>query len=72
MKQTLRDFINKLEQLAKEHGDNIPVCTYDEYTANEGWEYKEGDLYLEAYACYKEFDEDDVAEGVPAKLILIR
>lgn len=71
MKQTLRAFINELEQIAKEYGDNIPVCVYDDYTANEGWNHKEGDYYLRADVTYMEADEDEIEEGVPEKYVLI-
>lgn len=51
---TIREMIEQLEAMAKEHGDDARVCTYDEYTANEGWGYKEEDLYLDAEVEYDE------------------
>lgn len=41
---TITELINKLEQLKAQEGD-IRVCVYDEYTANEGWDFEEEDLY---------------------------
>lgn len=38
--------IAKLEELAAQHGDDAKVVMYDEYTANEGWGYKEEDLWV--------------------------
>jgi hypothetical protein len=70
--KTVREFIEELEVLAKKYGDDMPVCLYDDYTADEGYDYKLGELYLipepNAYAP----DEDEVEEGAPAKCILIR
>lgn len=41
---TITELINKLEQLKAQEGD-IRVCVFDEYTANEGWDFEEEDLY---------------------------
>ena len=43
---TIREMIEKLEEMAKVHGDDKPVCTYDAYLANEGWDYEQKDLYM--------------------------
>lgn len=51
---TIREMIERLEAMAQEHGDDMRVCIYDEYTANEGWGYKEEDLYLDAEVEYNE------------------
>lgn len=51
---TIREMIQALEALAQEHGDDMRVCVYDEYTANEGWGHNAEDLYLPAEAEYHE------------------
>lgn len=71
-RKTIKEFIDELQVLAKEYGEDIPVCVYDEYTANEGWDYTEGDLYGKATAEMYEPFEEDVEDGAPAKCILIR
>ena len=43
---TIREMIEKLEEMAKVHGDDKPVCTYDNYLENEGWDYEQKDLYM--------------------------
>ena len=45
---TIREMIAKLEELAAQHGDDVKVVMYDEYTANEDWEYEEEDLWIPA------------------------
>lgn len=52
MKMTIREMINELEAMAQEHGDDMRVCIYDDYAANEGWDLEEEDLYLDAEAAY--------------------
>lgn len=49
---TIREMIAKLEELAAQHGDDIKVVMYDEYTANEGWGYKEEDLWKTVSCCF--------------------
>lgn len=51
---TLKEMIAKLQKLAKEYGENTEVYIYDEYTANEGWDYEEQDLICPAGAWYNE------------------
>jgi hypothetical protein len=43
---TIREMIEKLEEMAKVHGDDKPVCTYDAYLEAEGWDYEQKDLYM--------------------------
>lgn len=49
---TIREMIAKLEELAAQHGDDIKVVMYDEYTAEEGWDYKEEDLWVPVDCCF--------------------
>jgi len=49
---TISEMIKKLEALKAKYGD-LRVTVYDDYTANEGWDYKNEDLWLTADA---EFD----------------
>ena len=44
---TITELIKKLEEIKNKEG-NIRVCVYDEYTASEGWDYQEEDLYQDA------------------------
>jgi hypothetical protein len=44
-KMTIRELITTLEGLAETHGEETLVAVYDDYTANEGWDYEEEDLY---------------------------
>mgnify|MGYP003291496271 CR=1 FL=1 len=43
---TIRELITILEGLAETHGEDTRVAVYDDYTAAEGWDYEEEDLYL--------------------------
>lgn len=54
-KTTLHKLIEQLQALEQIHGGNTLVATYDEYTASEGWDYEEEDLYLDVEPT---FDED--------------
>jgi hypothetical protein len=49
---TIRKMIERLEELAQQYGDDMRVCVYDDYTANEGWDFEEEDLYTDARAKY--------------------
>ena len=44
---TISEMIEKLKAILVTEGD-IRVTVYDEYTANEGWDYEESDLWLDA------------------------
>ena len=44
-KMTIRELISTLEGLAETHGEDTLVAVYDDYTASEGWDYEEEDLY---------------------------
>ena len=69
--KTLANLIAELNALAKKYGDNIPVFVYDEYLANEGWDYETIDLYQAPRAQYVDADEEDIKEGVPKNYIQI-
>ena len=49
---TIREMITTLEGLAEKYGEDTRCTVYDEYTANEGWGYKEKDLYTDASPAY--------------------
>jgi hypothetical protein len=49
---TIRKMIERLEELAQQYGDDMRVCVYDDYAANEGWGLEEEDLYTDARAKY--------------------
>lgn len=66
---TITEMIKKLEALKKEHGD-LRVTVYDEYTANEGWDYKYEDLWITADAVIDTVEDDD--ENEIEKVILIK
>jgi len=42
---TVKEMIKKLQELEAQGLGDIRVVIYDEYTANEGWDYTEDDLY---------------------------
>ena len=44
---TISKMIEKLNAILATEGD-IRVTVYDDYTANEGWDYEESDLWLDA------------------------
>ena len=46
-KTTLHELIEQLQALEKIHGGDTLVAKYDDYTASEGWDYEEEDLYLD-------------------------
>ena len=47
---TISKMIEKLNAILATEGD-IRVTVYDEYTAEEGWDYEECDLWLDAVPC---------------------
>ena len=51
---TIREMIAKLEELAEQYGDDTRCTVYDEYTACEGWDFEEEDLYNDPRATYDE------------------
>lgn len=51
---TIREMITALEALAAQHGDDTRCTVYDDYTANEGWDFEEEDLYLDADPMFDE------------------
>jgi hypothetical protein len=53
-KMTIREMITALEGLAAQYGDDTRCTVYDEYTACEGWDFEEEDLYLDASPDYDE------------------
>lgn len=59
---TIREMITALEGLAEQYGEDTRCTVYDDYTASEGWDFEEEDLYIDAAP---RFDED-------MKVILIR
>lgn len=69
--KTVKELITDLQKLAEQYGDDMPVCVYDDYTANEGYNFTEGDLYMPAKADIYEPEEYEVADGAPEKCIMI-
>jgi hypothetical protein len=53
-KMTIREMITELERLAAQYGEDTRCTVYDEYTACEGWDYEEEDLYIDAEPNYDE------------------
>jgi hypothetical protein len=51
---TIREMITELEALATQYGDDTHCTVYDEYTAAEGWDFEEEDLYLDASPMFDE------------------
>ena len=49
---TIRELIKALEAQAAVHGEDTPVVVFDEYTAAEGWDYEEDDLWQSASTRY--------------------
>ena len=45
---TVKEMIKKLQELEAQGLGDTRVVVYDEYTANEGWDYEEDDLYVTA------------------------
>lgn len=59
----ISEFIKELEEIKKEEGD-LRVTVFDEYTANEGWDYEYEDLWTNACICVELVeDEDDEEEN---------
>lgn len=60
----ISEFIKELEEIKEREGD-LRVTVFDEYTANEGWDYNYEDLWTNACICVelvKDEDEDDEEE----------
>lgn len=51
---TIREMIAKLEELAAQYGEDTRCAVYDEYTACEGWDFEEEDLYNDPRTAYDE------------------
>ena len=49
---TIREMITALEGFAAQYGDDTRCTVYDEYTAEEGWDFEEEDLYIDASPIY--------------------
>lgn len=54
----ISEMIKVLEQIMATEGD-LRVTTYDEYTANEGWDYESQDLWRDAHASVDMVTDDD-------------
>ena len=54
----ISEMIKALEELKEQYGD-IRVTVFDEYTANEGWDYKNEDLWLDAEPMVDKVTDDD-------------
>lgn len=55
---TITEIITRLEEIRKTEGD-IRVTVYDEYTANEGWDYATEDLWVNARPVVDMVRDDD-------------
>lgn len=51
---TIKEMITALEKLAEQYGEDTRCTVYDDYTAAEGWDYEETDLYLDSVPRYEE------------------
>ena len=58
---TITEMIKKLEAIRAIEGD-IRVTVYDEYTANEGWDYKKEELWDNAVPIVDMVRDDDDKE----------
>lgn len=58
---TITEMIKKLEAIREVEGD-IRVTVYDEYTANEGWDYNHEELWLDAEPIVDMVTDDDDKE----------
>lgn len=57
----ISEMIKALEQIMATEGD-LRVTTYDEYTANEGWDYESQDLWRDARPFVEMVTDDDDTE----------
>lgn len=59
------EMIKKLEELKEQYGD-IRVTVYDDYKAEEGWDYKNEELWLDAEPIIDDVidDNDNIVEQV--------
>ena len=65
----ISELIKRLEEIKNKEGD-LRVTIFDEYTANEGWDYETQDLWQNICPCV-EFVEDDEDNQVE-KVVCIR
>lgn len=65
----ISELIKRLEEIKNKEGD-LRVTIFDEYTANEGWDYENQDLWQDICPCV-EFVEDDEDNQVE-KVVCIR
>lgn len=65
----ISEMIKKLEELKEQHGD-IRVTVYDDYKAEEGWDYKNEDLWIDAEPMIDKVTDDD--DNELEQVILIR
>jgi len=54
----ISEMIKVLEQIMATEGD-LRVACFDEYMANEGWDYEAQDLYPDAHASVDMVTDDD-------------
>lgn len=57
----ISEVIKELENILAREGD-LRVAVYDDYTAAEGWDYKEEDLWLDTCPCVNTVCDDNGKE----------
>lgn len=61
VRMKISEVIKELEKILATEGD-LRVTVYDEYTAAEGWDYKNEDLWLDTSPCVTTvYDDNDKA-----------
>lgn len=65
----LSEMIKKLQAIYDEKGD-LRVTIYDDYTANEGWDYKNEELWCDCEPVLDMVEDDD--ENEVEEVVLIR
>lgn len=68
---TIREFINNLEVLAQECGDETEITVFDSYADSEGWNSTASDVYNTPFAQHIKTDEDDFEDGSSFEGIVI-
>ena len=60
---TIREFINSLEVLAQECGDETEIAIFDSYADSEGWNSTVSDVYSTPFAQHIETNKNDFKDG---------
>ena len=62
----ISELIKELEEIKNKNGD-LRVTIYDEYLANEGWDYEYQDLWKNVHPCVEFIDDE---EGEPVEEVV--